>query len=672
LILIGSLIYKDYGISVDEPQQREIGKTSLNFIAHFFHISSLIDANEIHANAESVFSTQRDRDYGVIFELPAEFLVKILGLQEENIYYFRHFINYILFSVSVICFYYLLLHRYQKASLALLGVLFLVLSPRIFGDAFYNTKDLAFLSFIVIASYTLVRYLANPNTVNCIWHAIATACAVDVRIMGAMVIGLTCVGLFAQFYVKEKSFSIFLKQVIAYIALTCIFVFIFWPWLWTDPIGHFLEAFKNMSKFRTNLNMLYFGDMVWSGNLPWHYVPTWIFITTPLLYLALFFIGIFAVPFGNNKSLVNEKIQDYLFLTLFFLPIILVIALNSVIYNGWRHLYFVYPSLIYLSIRGYSYLSTLIRQRALLNTLKIIVLCSLGSTTFWMIKDHPYQYLYFNALPKDWVRNFDVDYWGVAYKNSLEKILANSSAEKISIFSTVYYDDNGRALGEFPGQTIWQRTPFESLLMLSQANQDKLIMYRPEECSDHIFLTLKSDKYTEYLKKSEFEVFDTVKSGNKLVYAIFQRKVPLEGGLIDTKLNQPIVFSDPNTHCFLPKGWINNHESWGVWSGAHQARIAVPIPEGANSLQMDLRGFVGGSLKKQIMRVNIPNLPPQNFIIDNFESNLITLNLPPNRNSNEFLKIDISIPDAISPKQLELSEDPRTLGIGLKSITFLK
>lgn len=671
-MLIGSLIYKDYGISVDEPQQREIGKTSLNFIAQYFKISPLIDPNEIYPNAGEVFSAQRDRDYGVAFELPAEFLVKILGLQEEKIYYFRHYLNYLLFCISIICFYQLLLHRFHKFSFAALGTLFLIVSPRIFGDAFYNTKDLAFLSFVVIASYTMMRYLSNPNILNNVLHALATACAVDVRIMGAMIFGLTCLGLAAKMYTKEMSLVSFMKQVFIYSTLTCIFVFILWPWLWLDPISNFLEAFRNMSRFRTNLTMLYLGNLIWSGNLPWHYVPVWIAITTPPVYLVLFFIGIIAVPLTNNKTLVDKKIQDYLFLALFFLPIILVITLNSVIYNGWRHLYFVYPSLIYLSIRGFSYLCTVIKKKFLLNALWVITLCFFGNTAFWMIKDHPYQYLYFNILSKDWVSNFDVDYYGVAYKNSLEKILAKSSEDKISIFSTVYADDNGRALGEFPGQTIWQRTPFESLQMLSQKNQDKLILYRPEECSDYIFLTYKSSKYLEYLKKNEFEIFDTVRSGNKLIYTIFKRIVPLEGGLINTKLNQPIIFSDPNTHCFLPKGWIDQHEPWGIWSGTHKARIAVPPPRGASSLLMEVRAFVAGPLKSQTIQVNIPDYPQQNFTISNFDNNFITIKLPSNLNHFEFLKIDISIPDATAPKKLGISEDPRTLGIGLKNMTFLK
>ena len=162
----------------------------------------------MHITAEEVFQGQRDKDYGVVFELPVEFLIKILGIQDENIYYFRHYINFILFGICLTFFYKILFFRYKESSIALLGTLFLIVSPRIFGDAFHNTKDLAFLSFVVIASYTLIRYIFQPNTLNCIWHSIATACAVDLRIMGIILIGLTSAGLIFQLNAKNKSPSL--------------------------------------------------------------------------------------------------------------------------------------------------------------------------------------------------------------------------------------------------------------------------------------------------------------------------------------------------------------------------------------------------------------------------------------------------------------------------------
>ena len=44
-----------------------------------------------------------------------------------------------------------------------LGSLFLILSPRIFAHSFYNSKDLAFLSFFIISIYTMVRYLEEKT-----------------------------------------------------------------------------------------------------------------------------------------------------------------------------------------------------------------------------------------------------------------------------------------------------------------------------------------------------------------------------------------------------------------------------------------------------------------------------------------------------------------------------
>lgn len=405
--------------------------------------------------------------------------------------------------------------------------------------------------------------------------------------------------------------------------------------------------------------------------MPWFYIPIWIAITTPLFYIALFLVGTFALVTPNKIAGPNEKLLDYLFLALFLMPIILVIILNSVLYNGWRHLYFVYPALIYLSVRGFAYLTTLLKTKALLSALVVIVFTSLSSTVFWMVKDHPYQYLYFNPLAKDWIKQFDVDYWGVAYKNSLQKIVDSSATEKVAVFSNVYYDDNERALGEFPGQTIWQRTPFESALMLSPADQDKLVLHRREECSDYIFLTIRSHKYSEYLKRNEFELFDIVKSGNQIVYGIFKRKIPLEGGLLETQANQPIVFSNPNTHCFLPKGWSDSHEDWGVWSTGKKTRIELPIPRGSNSVKLDLRAFVGGTLTKQKVQISIQGNSPQIFELNHFENNIVELKFRPEKNSNEVLKIDLFLPNASTPKELGLSEDQRMLGIGLKKIIFL-
>jgi len=43
---------------------------------------------------------------------------------------------------------------------------------------------------------------------------------------------------------------------------------------------------------------------------------------------------------------------------------------------------------------------------------------------FWMIKNHPYQQVYFNYIAhKDFNKNFEMDYMGVTNKNALEFIV---------------------------------------------------------------------------------------------------------------------------------------------------------------------------------------------------------------------------------------------------------
>ena len=44
-----------------------------------------------------------------------------------------------------------------------------------------------------------------------------------------------------------------------------------------------------------NNNIFYLGQYTKATNLPWHYIPTWIFITLPIFILLFFLVGFFRV-----------------------------------------------------------------------------------------------------------------------------------------------------------------------------------------------------------------------------------------------------------------------------------------------------------------------------------------------------------------------------------------
>ena len=176
LLIVGVLNYDDYGLSWDENYHRGNGFVSLNYIR------SLLELNIYPGfpDFENYFSAQ----YGVIFDLPMAYLEKLFLINDSRNYFLmRHLINFLIFFISCICFYLLLLRRFTF-KFAILGLVFFILSPRIFADSFYNMKDLVFLSLFVISLYFSIRFLDKISYKNAVLASLFCSIAVSSRIMG--------------------------------------------------------------------------------------------------------------------------------------------------------------------------------------------------------------------------------------------------------------------------------------------------------------------------------------------------------------------------------------------------------------------------------------------------------------------------------------------------------
>ena len=158
-LFVGLITYKDYGIHIEEKFHRSNGLYWLNYILNFTEFNDLKNIASIKLNEISGFTLSNIEnwlDYGIIFDVPAAFLEIILNIDEsKNYYQFRHLISFLLFFLSSIFFYKLLLNRFSDFNVSFIGTVFYVLSPRIYGDSFYNNKDILFLSFVTFALYYL-------------------------------------------------------------------------------------------------------------------------------------------------------------------------------------------------------------------------------------------------------------------------------------------------------------------------------------------------------------------------------------------------------------------------------------------------------------------------------------------------------------------------------------
>ncbi len=445
-LLMGTWLSADYGISMDEPIQRKHGMVAFEYIKDLTGWFPDVP-NQTGAH----LPTYDHRDYGMLFQTLAYCLELVLGIDNSrDVFRLRHLMVFVLFWAACVVFYLILYRRFENTPLAIAGILMLVVSPRIFGDSMYNPKDIPLLCWFVFAFYTHVRFLDRRDRYGPLLHGLACAMAIGSRVVGVVwpLISLGYLGLHLLALRGKKDYlSAFLKRTASYLFFLLLFTFLLWPVLWEDPVGSFLHSFNSMKRFRWYGEMLYMGEMVRSTALPWHYIPVWIAVTTPLSFLALILAGLGTAFISLTKKgltcLRDQKPgMDLVTLGAFAVPLASVILLGSVLYNGWRHLYFIYPFLVYFGVLALAGLSTLIRKkqglpgmRKVAAGLALLLALDLGQTLYFLVRYHPHQSVYFNALAGDVERNFERDYYGISYRQGLTLLLERFPDRELRIYS---------------------------------------------------------------------------------------------------------------------------------------------------------------------------------------------------------------------------------------------
>lgn len=449
--IVGVIILRDYGISFDEPTNRVNGLVSAKYLIKTFKIPVTDD------NLEKIPQLHEyiDKDYGVVFDLPLvviEKIVKSLHI-DINIYTLRHFFTFSLFFVAVVFFYLTAFLISKNQILSLIATLFLILSPRIFAESFYNSKDIGCLSFYIISIYFLIKFIKNFDFRYGFWLSILTAMTINSRIIGLIIpIAVILIG-FINLYHKHLRKRV-VVMVLIYLLLTVLFTILFWPYLWEAPLENFLLVWNNMKTFRWGGEVLYLNEFIKARELPWHYIPVYILITTPLLYSFFFIIGTVYCAVKLLSDFKRLFLYEYHTIIVCFIlvwgPLLAVIVFQSVVYDGWRQLYFIYGPFLLISLFGIEYLYKKISE---IDTIKIKVAGAALSALYvlfigyWMVKYHPHQNVYFNTLAgKDIEDDFERDYWGLSYKQALEYIARTDSRKNISILCNlppgVYSYDN--------------------------------------------------------------------------------------------------------------------------------------------------------------------------------------------------------------------------------------
>lgn len=443
---IGLLVVRDYGISYDETIQRE------HSLISYKYVKEKILQKEIKDGYLGFFRDLEGYEfkyYGVALQMPLVLIEDVLGfsMSSRQIFLIRHIYNFLICFLGYVCFYFALKKILKNNWLALLGIMLLALYPRFYGNQFFDIKNMLFAGMSMITFWTLVNVVEYYCVRNALFFGVAAALSANVRFMGIYFLML----LLAYFLLVDITDYVrcrvdkkqvlqepkkYLKYMKKYLLVGgCYFLswIIVTPVAWENPIKAFWLIATKMSHW-TSGSMLFNGQVITSAELPWHYLFVWFGITIPLTYQILFVLGHIYVIEGLIQS--QNKWMDMLdkykwpicIIALFWGNVGVVIILKAWIYIEWRHMYFVFVPFCGIVVYGIQFLIEFISKKLIYS---FVAMCLLMQV-FWSVRNHPYQYVYFNMIGKQVAANFDRDSWRVANYDMVKWILEHEETACIS------------------------------------------------------------------------------------------------------------------------------------------------------------------------------------------------------------------------------------------------
>jgi len=375
--------------------------------------------------------------YGQSFDFFTYLLIKLFHL-EESPYEARH-VMVALTGAAAILVTGLLVKLLAGPAAGWLALVLMFLSPRFLGHAFNNPLDVPFALGNVFTLYHMVLFLKKLPRISLrssIWIAVGIGWTNGIRIGGLLLVPYLF--LFAGLFllVRKWPWKFFsalwwrfaLKGLLALVLISMagyLLSLFTWPYALQDIINHPIQAFKVMTNIQVSIRVLYDGLIHWSDSLPWHYIPLNIMISVPVIIL-LGWIASLYTWYSRRK----EK-QAYFYFMLWFtvlFPVIFIIYRESNVYGGWRHMMFIYPSMIALSSIALSQLARTGRKRIATLVVSVVVAAGLFHPLRHTLVNHPNTYIYFNELSggiNHTYGRFETDYYANSLKPASDYFIEN-------------------------------------------------------------------------------------------------------------------------------------------------------------------------------------------------------------------------------------------------------
>lgn len=414
------------GIPGDEPIDAQYGIESLKFYKSFGADTSFVNLTALN---DQTFPYQKY--YGSLFETTSVAFSNLCG---APLFKTRHILVAICAAFIIL---YTALFTAEIAGWlsAFISVLLLVSSPTFIGNGYFNSKDIPMAMGFIISFYffiKLLKHLPGYSIKTIIGCIAGIALTIGIRIGGLLLIGYLIV--FLLYYISDKDelrkqlFSSY-KNLLRLITIVFIICFsgvltgcLFYPNFFLHGLSHISEAMNVAKYFPVKIVMLFGGNLIYANEITWSYLPVCMGITFPITVIAGLVI-FYGQLYWRGKSF---SWQDFILVYSVLFLFVYVAVTHQLMYNGWRHVMFIYPVIISSSAiafaRIYSSSNTTYYKAVLVLFFSVLSIKTIG----WMIINHPYEYIYFNEIQggvKGAYGNYDTDYQQLAATESFEWLL---------------------------------------------------------------------------------------------------------------------------------------------------------------------------------------------------------------------------------------------------------
>ena len=469
----GLLTFKDYGLSWDEP-------LFYNY-ADSIRIAYTPQAFSPGFDFYSVFgkSPEDHKIYGPAYLLMARPLEQVLAaLPGVDMAAAWHLVNFLTFQIGLL-FFFLLARRWLAPWPSAAATAFMAWQPVFWGHAFINPKDIPFMVLFLLSMLLglgLVDRLTGGQKKP--WGYLIISGLVLGLASATRVIGPLAGALIFVYFLLKKSWRS-LPLFILYAIIAVVIMFIFWPYLWADPINRLAEVLKHMSNNPTELAVLFEGQIFRANDMPRSYLLQMFgrTLTDPTWFLFVF--GCF-IALRRARAGELEWRGPLVIFSLFAFMLAYLLYNKPSVYDGFRHFFFITPPIFLMIGFGFEWLFA--RLKPLLWFALILLLFLPGLVG--IVHLHPYEYAYYNLMSGGVggaFRTYETEYWLTCYKEAVDWVRVNDPGATLHIqreFPLAQYYGQGMNLKNLEQETEADLLPGDLLLFHTRGDLDIRSIYR--------------------------------------------------------------------------------------------------------------------------------------------------------------------------------------------------